>query len=243
MTAAVPRIRVGCSGWQYRHWRGLFYPSDLPASRWLEFYAREFDTVEINNTFYRLPEARTFEDWRRRLPARFVASIKASRYLTHLKRLKDPEEPVDRLFDRASHLGRTFGPVLYQLPPRWPRRLSRLQVFLDALPRHRQAVEFRDPDWYAPEVLEALAARRIALCVHDMAGSVSPRAVSGAFVYLRLHGPDGRYHGRYPDDRLREWAEWLGAQASDGFSAFVYFNNDGGGHAPRDAARLRELLA
>jgi uncharacterized protein YecE (DUF72 family) len=235
-------VRVGCSGWQYRHWRGVFYPDALPASRWLEFYAREFDTVEVNNTFYRLPEAATFARWRTRVPAGFAMAVKASRYLTHLKRLKDPAEPLQRLFERAARLGPALGPVLYQLPPRWPRDVARLTTFLDALPDHPQAVEFRDPDWYADDVLTSLRAHGVALCVHDMAGSASPRPGQGPFVYLRLHGPERRYDGRYPDARLREWAAWLSARARSGVTCYVYFNNDGGGHAPRDAARLRAML-
>src|SRR4030095_10977539 len=132
-----PNIRIGCSGWQYQHWRGLFYPAELPQARWLEHYARHFDTVEINNTFYRLPEASTFAAWGRRAPPGFVYAVKASRYLTHMKKLKDPEEPIARFFTRAQRLAQAFGPVLYQLPTRWPISLARLEPFLKALPRRR----------------------------------------------------------------------------------------------------------
>ena len=235
-------MRIGCSGWQYRQWRGLFYPADLPVSRWLDFYAAEFETVEVNNTFYRLPEPRTFDAWRQRLPAGFLVAVKASRYLTHLKRLKDAAEPLSRLFERAAHLGPAFGPVLYQLPPRWPRDLPRLNAFLNVLPRHPQAIEFRDPDWYDEEVFAALRARGVALCLHDMEGSIPPRVDVGPLVYLRLHGPERRYDGGYPDRRLREWAGWLADHAQSGVACYVYFNNDGGGHAPRDAASLRAML-
>lgn len=133
----TPSIRVGCSGWQYRHWRGDFYPAELPQARWLEYYAERFDTVEINNTFYRLPEAATFGSWSRRVPRRFVFAVKASRYLTHMKKLKDPEGPLDLFFSRAKRLGPAFGPVLYQLPPRWtakPATLGRFEALLEALP-------------------------------------------------------------------------------------------------------------
>src|SRR4051794_13739046 len=116
----TPTVRIGCSGWQYRHWRGNFFPAELPAARWLEYYAERFNTVEINNTFYRLPEAETFASWSRRVPRGFIYAVKASRYLTHMKKLKDPDDPIARLFTRAKRLGPTFGPVLYQLPPRWP---------------------------------------------------------------------------------------------------------------------------
>jgi len=238
------RPRIGCSGWQYRHWRGSFYPTDLAATAWLEHYARTFDTVEVNNTFYRLPEAATFQAWARRVPAGFVFAVKASRYLTHLKRLRDPEEPLARLFDRAGHLGPHLGPVLYQLPPAWPRDLPRLERFLSALPRgHRHAVEFRDPDWYSVETFEALERHGAALCLHDMQGAEPPRRPCGPFVYLRLHGAGDRYGGRYPDRAVDRWADWLAARHHDRLPLFVYFNNDIGGHAPRDAERLRDRLA
>jgi hypothetical protein len=143
-----PSIRIGCSGWQYQHWRGDFYPAELPQQQWLEYYAERFDTVEINNTFYRLPEAATFAAWGRRAPRGFLYAVKASRYLTHMKKLKDPGEPIARFFSRASRLRRSFGPVLYQLPPRWPMNLDRFRTFLRVLPRRRRhAVEFREPSW------------------------------------------------------------------------------------------------
>src|SRR5215218_744824 len=141
-----PSIRIGCSGWQYRGWRGDFYPATLPLNRWFEYYAERFNSVEINNTFYRLPEPRTFAIWGGQAPAGFKYAVKASRYLTHMKKLKDPEEPLDRFFSGAKRLGRSLGPVLYQLPPRWTVQLERLGIFLDALPRRRHhAIEFRDP--------------------------------------------------------------------------------------------------
>lgn len=241
--AANEAPRVGCSGWQYRHWRGEFYPPTLPSARWFDHYARAFDTVEINNTFYRLPEAGTFTAWRERAPARFVFAVKASRFLTHLKRLREPDEPLARLFDRAAHLGPHLGPVLYQLPPAWPRDLDRLERFLAALPRgRRHAVEFRDPHWYADAVFEALARHAVALCVHDMRGSAAPRRPCGPFVYVRLHGTE-RYGGRYPDAALNDWADWLASHHEEGRPVYAFFNNDVGGHAPRDALRLRARLA
>jgi uncharacterized protein YecE (DUF72 family) len=237
-----PNIRIGCSGWQYQHWRGDFYPAELPASRWLEHYAQHFDTVEINNTFYRLPEAATFAAWGRRAPPGFVYAVKASRYLTHMKKLKDPEEPLERFFTRARRLGRTLGPVLYQLPPRFPVNLERFDTFLRALPRaRRHVVEFRDPSWYREDVLERLGQRRVALCLHDMGGSASGRQRAGPFVYVRFHG-EQKYSGRYSDRVLDPWADWLAGQAADGTPVFAYFNNDVGGHAPRDAIRLREKI-
>jgi uncharacterized protein YecE (DUF72 family) len=148
----VPRVRVGTSGWEYRDWRGRFYPRDLPKDRWLEHYVQHFDTVELNTSFYRLPAAETFAAWRDRLPDGFAMAVKASRYLTHIKRLRDPDEPLERFWSRARRLGDRLGPVLYQLPPRWRRNAERLAEFLDAVPRGApQAIEFRDPSWYDPD--------------------------------------------------------------------------------------------
>jgi uncharacterized protein YecE (DUF72 family) len=238
-----PSILIGCSGWHYRHWHGNFYPANLPVTRWFDFYAERFNTVEINNTFYRLPEAETFVSWRTRAPANFKYAIKASRFLTHMKKLKDPDEPLDLFFSRARRLGGSLGPVLYQLPPRWPVNIERLETFLKALPkRRRHAVEFRDPSWYRDDVFSMLEARKVALCLHDMKGSATGRLCVGPFTYVRFHGPQ-KYTGRYPDAVLDEWAEWLAARAQAGMTICAYFNNDNGGHAPRDALRLRERVA
>jgi uncharacterized protein YecE (DUF72 family) len=238
-----PPARVGCSGWQYKHWRGVFYPADLPASRWFEHYASRFDTVEINNTFYRLPDASTFAAWRKQAPPGFLYAIKASRFLTHMKKLKDPADPLHRLFQRAQRLQRTFGPVLYQLPPRWPVNVERLGAFVRALPkRRRHVIEFRDPSWYNDRVFELLERAGVALCLHDMAGSSTGMMKVGSFVYIRFHGP-AKYTGRYGDDVLNAWAQWLASQMRHGREIFAYFNNDAAGDAPRDAIRLRRAIA
>jgi uncharacterized protein YecE (DUF72 family) len=236
-------IRIGCSGWQYRHWRGNFYPDDLPQKRWLEHYARVFDTVEINNSFYRLPEEATFASWAARVPAPFTFAVKASRFLTHMKKLKDPEEPVQRFFSRARALGPHLGPVLYQLPPGFKLDRARLEHFLQVIPRGpRHVVEFRDPTWYVDDVYALLGRHGVALCLHDMPGSATERVRVGRFVYVRFHGAQGRYDGSYPDDRLARWAGWLEEQAAAGADVYAYFNNDMGGHAPRNALTLRRML-
>ena len=240
-------MRIGCSGWQYAHWRGDFYPASLPASRWFAHYARTFDTVEINNSFYRLPAAETFAKWREQAPAGFLYAVKASRFLTHMKKLKDPEAPLDLFFDNARHLEPRLGPVLYQLPPRWPLNLERLAHFLEVLPlrlatRVRHAIEFREPSWYDERVFTLLRAHGAALCLHDMPGSATEQVMVGPFVYVRFHGAT-KYAGRYEDARLDRWADWLAARWQDGADVFAYFNNDVGGHAPRDAVRLRDRIA
>lgn len=235
-------VRVGCSGWEYRHWRGDFYPAGLAQARWLEHYAGIFDTVEVNATFYRLPEVSTFTRWRDRVPPGFVFAVKASRYLTHIRRLRDPAGPLDLFFSRARLLGGKLGPVLYQLPPRWRIDVDRLARFLESLPPDvAQAVEFRDPSWYAEATFERLERHGVALCLHDLGDAASPRRVTAPFVYVRFHG-SATHGGSYADHELRDWAAWLARQVQEGRTLYAYFNNDVGGHAPRNAWTLREFL-
>lgn len=244
------RLIVGCSGWQYRWWKGNFYPDDLPTPRWLEYYARHFQSVEVNNTFYRLPPAATFEHWRDRTPEGFLVAVKASRYLTHLKRLKDARPSLTLLFSRVAALGSRTGPILFQLPPHLPRDLARLEAFVDDLAATtgvledagcpaRFVVEFRDRSWYVDGVFERCDRAGVAVCLHDMAGSAVTAPVVGPFVYIRFHGPDGRYHGSYAPHVIREWAARMRAWSVDGRDVFAYFNNDPGGAAVRDARALR----
>lgn len=240
----IGAARLGCSGWQYRHWRGDFYPADLPQARWFEHYARTFDTVEINNSFYRLPETATFARWASQAPLGFVYAVKASRFLTHMKKLKDPEEPLALLLERMAPLRRRLGAVLYQLPPGLKLDNARLEHFLQVLPGSvRHAVEFRDPSWYTDDVCAMLERFRVSLCLHDMHGSATGRRRVGPFVYARFHGAgDAKYGGAYPIRRLREWADWLNEQRQQGTDVYAYFNNDVGGHAPRDAVTLRRFV-
>jgi uncharacterized protein YecE (DUF72 family) len=248
-STVIGRVRVGCSGWNYKSWRGRFYPAEVPASRWLEYYAERFDTVEVNNTFYRLPERDTFEAWRRRVPSNFLAAIKASRFLTHMKRLRDPEEPLARLFSRASALGPVLGPVLYQLPASFTVSRERLAAFLDALPRAfggralRHVVEFRDPSWYVDDILALLDTHRVALCLHDKQGSAVEGPFVGPFVYVRFHGPTGTYAGSYVRPHLKRWAGRLADQARLGRDVFAYFNNDPDAAAVGNAITLRDTIS
>jgi uncharacterized protein YecE (DUF72 family) len=235
-------VRIGTSGWEYGHWAGRFYPRDLPRDRWLERYATEFDTVELNNSFYRLPDANQFAAWSSRVPRRFRFAVKASRYLTHIKRLREPKEPIRRLWTRAERLGPRLGPVLYQLPPRWKPDIERLDTFLAAVPHAPQAVEFRDRRWYIDDALEALARAAVALCLHDMAGSASQPVPVGPLVYVRFHGSGAKYGGSYSPQRLTAWADRIAGWAADGRPVWAYFNNDAAGHAVRDADRLRSLV-
>jgi uncharacterized protein YecE (DUF72 family) len=239
-----PAIHIGCSGWNYKHWRGTFYPAELPQKAWLDWYARYFQTVEINNSFYRLPEETTFERWREQSPADFVFAVKASRFLTHMKRLRDPDEPLERLLSHAKGLSRKLGPILYQLPPQFRIDVARLQRFLEALPRRRRhVIEFRDTSWYVPQVFELLEQHGVALCLHDKEGSAIDTPYIGPFVYVRFHGPSGRYHGSYSDTALSGWARTLARRSRNGLDVYAYFNNDPNADATRNAATLKRLIA
>jgi uncharacterized protein YecE (DUF72 family) len=249
-------LRIGCSGWNYAAWRGGFYPRDLHPREWLRHYSTVFDTVEVNNTFYRLPETATFAAWRRQTPERFIMAVKASRFLTHLKRLLDPDEPIKRLLSRASALGNRLGPLLYQLPPNMPLDLKRLEAFLCVLPpdmavkgdrksrrRHLQhVIEFRHASWYRRETFEMLEQHGVAVCLHDKAESAFFERVRAPFVYVRFHGTTGRYHGSYSTRVLKDWAGRLADRWRDGTDIYAYFNNDPGAAATRNAAQLRRAL-
>ena len=250
-----PAFRIGCSGWNYKHWRGNFYPEELPAREWFAHYSRVFDTVEINNTFYRLPESATFAAWRDRAPKNFLFAIKASRFITHLKRLRDPEEPVTRLFERACQLQERLGPVLYQLPANFHCDVARLDDFLAVLPRTlgeiggtparhaiRHVFEFRHPSWYVEETHAVLRAHGAVMCLHDKAGSAVFEPLDTAFLYVRFHGPGGRYFGRYDARRIAQWADLLSEQWRAGRDVFAYFNNDPEGMAVINAQELRERM-
>jgi uncharacterized protein YecE (DUF72 family) len=229
-----------------------FYPADLPLREWLAFYTRTFETVEINNTFYRLPESRTFSAWRRGTPDGFVIAVKASRYLTHLKKLRDPQEPVKRLFARVRFLGRRLGPVLYQLPGQFRRDLGRLEELLTILPTSarlanttvavRHAFEFRDASWYEPDTFDLLRRFGAALCLHDKAGAAIGDVVTAPFVYIRFHGPSGQYAGSYDEATLARWAAWIHEQIRQTRDVYAYFNNDPDAAAVRNAQTLRALV-
>ena len=236
-------VCVGCSGWQYRHWSGTFYPPELPQRLRLEYYAKQFETVEVNNSFYKLPTKGLMADWRDRVPDHFRFAVKASRYLTHMKKLQTPEAPLELLFERAQELIPKLGPVLYQLPPQLHKNVERLKPFLDGLARYptvKHALEFRHSSWYDDDVLTLLEQHDVAMCLHDMSGSASPREAVATFVYVRFHGALGKYAGGYSSETLGDWARWLRRQDKP---AFVYFNNDVAGQAPKDARMLGALLA
>lgn len=232
-------VRIGTSGWQYPAWKDTFYPGHLPQGEWLGYYASKFCTVEVNNTFYRLPEIATFEDWRRRTPDDFVIAVKASRYLSHVRRLRDPAEAVDRLATRAGHLGPKLGPVLLQLPSNFKRDDLLLRDVLDSFPRGiRVAFEPRHPSWYQGGTAETLADHGAALCLADWASRPSPVWRTASWTYLRLHGGRATPAPCYGRWALRSWAERLAGLWGDDEDCYVYFNNDQRACAVRDARRF-----
>jgi uncharacterized protein YecE (DUF72 family) len=232
-------VWIGTSGWQYRDWRGRFYPRGVPTGRWLEAYAAAFATVESNNAFYRLPERRIFEAWAERTPDDFVMAVKVSRYLTHIRRLREPEEPVERFVERVAGLGGKLGPVLLQLPPQLRCDAARLADTLDRFPPGmRVAVEFRHPSWFVDEVRALLTERGAALCLADRRRPLTPLWRTADWTYLRFHEGRSTPSPCYGRAALAAWARRLATTWAREEDAWVYFNNDPRGCAPRDAARF-----
>ena len=239
-------IRIGCSGWNYATWRASFYPPGLPASRWLEHYASVFDTVEVNTTFYRLARRDAVERWARQTPEGFCFAVKASRYLTHMKRLTDLDRGVQRLYEPLEPLARTgrFGPMLWQLPPNFHRNQERLGQALDALPPGRHAFEFRHPSWFCDEVYELLRWHGVALAIGDRpeVAEFQSHEITADFTFVRFHyGRRGR-RGNYSETELREWAAKV-RELTTQADVYAYFNNDWEVFAPRNARALRRMLA
>ena len=246
MPTDTAQILVGTSGWSYRHWRGVFYPEDLPSREWLRFYARRFPTVELNTSFYRAPAAASMESWREAAGPGFVFAIKANRYITHTKRLRDPVEPIAREMRTVRPLGNALGPILLQLPPSMPLDRDRLRRLVEALPEGKRfAVEFRHASWDDEDVYRLLGEHGMAVCLHDWRGRTWPAAAAenGApLAYVRFHGPTGGYSGRYDEATLAAWAGRCARWRAAGRDVFCYFNNDAAANAVQDATRLRRLL-
>ncbi len=235
---------IGTSGWHYQHWRGPFYPEDMPASKFLQFYAQRFHSVEINNSFYRLPGETALRDWKSTAPRRFLFAVKASRFITHMKKLKEAGASFQKFFDRIVVLGEALGPVLFQLPPRWGPDPGRLDEFLTGLPRNlRYAFELRDPSWFNPEVNAVLKKHRAAFCIYEFDRLLSPKTITANFVYIRLHGPEGAYRGLYGKRRLEPWAREIQSWRKAGKTVYCYFDNDQAGFAARDALMLQDLVS
>ncbi len=234
---------IGTSGWSYNHWQDVFYPESLKKSDYFSFYLRHFTTVELNNSFYHLPSPEALKTWNDQSPEDFIFSIKASRYITHMKKLNDPGEALATFFDRINILQSKAEVVLFQLPPRWHCNLERLRTFIALLPSGRRySFEFRDQSWYREEVYELLEKNNLAYCMYELNGHQSPKVVTADYVYIRLHGPDGPYQGSYSDQELSGWAGAISSWISLGKDCYFYFDNDQNGYAVKNALRLKEML-
>ena len=238
------KVWIGASGWVYKHWRnGVFYPKGLPVDEQLAYYADQFSTVEVNNTFYRLPERDVFESWREQTPKAFLFAVKASRYLTHMKKLNEPEEPIERLMDHASGLKEKLGPILFQFPHTWPVHVERLEPFLKLIRRRRGkrfAFEFRHKSWLTEEVYKLLEEADAALCMPLAPGMPIDERLTTSWTYIRFH--HGTHEVGFTAQHLAAWAKRIRSLVRKGVDVYAYFNNDAEGHAIRDAQRLRELL-
>ena len=239
----MAKIRIGTSGWTYRHWQGRFYPQELSSRKWLEYYCQYFDTVELNSPFYRIPNRRTFESWRERTPRDFLFSVKASRLITHVRKLRGAEEEIRWFFSEVEGLGEKLGPVLFQTPPSLKADLQVLKAFLGVLPPGRYAFEFRHPSWFSPDVYRILEENGATLCIADSPRFPKERIAIGEFLYLRLHGSQRLYASLYSREELIQWADFITKAIDSGVKeVFCYFDNDYEAYAVRNALQLKEIL-
>ena len=240
----MAQVRIGTSGWHYKHWIGRYYPKDIRPAAMLEHYVRDFDTVELNNTFYHLPKESSFEAWRSAAPSNFVFAVKGSRFLTHMIKLKDAERGISNFIPLAQLLGRKLGPVLWQLPPNWNVNVERLEDFLTKLPRGiRYAFELRNATWMCDAVYEVLRKHDAAFCVYELAGYRSPIEITAKWTYVRLHGPtQSKYQGSYSDAQLENWARRIEEWRRTLDAVYVYFDNDDSAYAVNNALTLKRLV-
>lgn len=237
-------IRIGTSGFHYKHWIGRYYPADIKPGGMLAHYLRDFDTVELNNTFYHLPKEESFDTWRKSTPQNFLFAVKGSRFITHMIKLKDPLRGLNNFMPRAERLRQKLGPVLWQLPPGWNLNYERLEEFLQALPRgHRYTFELRNQSWMTDEVYALLRKYNAAFCIYELAGYMSPIEITADWTYIRLHGPTQfKYQGSYTDDQLAEWADRIKTWSRKLKAIYVYFDNDDSAFAVYNALTLKRML-
>jgi len=237
------KIRIGTSGWLYFHWQGRFYPDDLPKNKWFDYYTSRFDTVELNSTFYHLPKIKTVKNWQNNSPKNFLYAVKASRFITHIKRLNNVEEPVRNFYDVVLPLKEKLGPLLFQLPPSMKQNANLLESFLKLLPKKPKSVfEFRNQTWFNDKTYKLLEKYNAAFCIHDLQGNESPRIQTSDCIYIRFHGTNDRYSGSYSISQLQEWAGWIKEQSKKARGIYIYFNNDAHGHAIKNARQLKEMI-
>ncbi|MEX0771553.1 MAG: DUF72 domain-containing protein [Balneolales bacterium] len=238
-------IHIGTSGWHYKHWKGPFYKEDEKNKNFLEVYCQTFKTAEINNSFYKLPSKETFKSWASMVPDDFIFSVKASRYITHMKNLKDPKGPLNNFYKGIEPLGDKVGPILFQLPPGWKLKLERLNDFLNHLSKdYRHTFEFRNETWFDEQIYDTLKEHNSSFCIYDLKQKTSPKETTSDLVYIRLHGPaEDPYQGEYQKKGLKQWAKNITNWKDQGKEVYCYFDNDQNGYAPKDAVRLIEMIS
>lgn len=240
----MPELRIGCSGFNYWYWKGRFYPEDLPQSKWLQYYAKFFNTVELNVTFYRLPLSKTFERWYKETPEDFLFSLKGSRFITHVKRLIEPEEPLGLFFERAQVLGKKFEVALWQFSPGFKLDVERLHRFLELLKGYniRNTLEFRHESWIIEEVIELCRKYNVSLCMADWPEFIDDLPITSDFVYIRRHGEGGSYSTCYSEEELKKDAKRIKKYLKEGKDVFIYFNNDYNAYAVKNAQQLKSMI-
>jgi len=242
----MAKIYIGTSGWVYPHWKGFFYPKDLREKDWLSFYAKTFKTVEINSSFYHSMGKKVYEEWSKKVPDDFVFAVKANRFITHVKRLNDCQEPLTRFFEESLGLEKKRGVILFQLPPRWQANKERFDLFLHQLrtldSEIRIAFEFRDKSWLEDSILAILKKYNAALCIQDSPYWPSRQEITADFIYLRFHGGKMLYTSNYSNKELKQWSEKIRSWFGQGLNIFAYFNNDAMGYAVQNAKTLKEMV-
>lgn len=237
------KYHIGCSGWHYDHWRSLYYPEGLPKSQWLQFYVKQFNTVELNNSFYHLPSEKAFATWRESAPEDFIFAVKVSRFITHIKRLKNLGSAVENFLSRACLLQDKLGPLLYQLPPNMKRNDEVLGSFLSSLPqKYRHVFEFRHESWLDDSIFHILQQYNAGLCVFDMPGFTCPLVATSDFAYIRFHGSASLYSSCYSDEELSHWAQKIARLGEKVKAVYIYFNNDAEAFAVKNALTLTKLI-
>lgn len=233
------KLHIGTSGWFYGHWKNQFYPKTLKVKDWLSFYSQQFSSVEINTTFYHLPLESSVKGWFEKVPDHFLFSVKASRYITHQKKLHDCRDSLETFYKSIKSLKNKQGPILFQLPPSFQANTERLTEFVGLLKKGLQYVfEFRHPTWFTEDVYHILREKEIGLCITDLNGKLSPLVVTANFTYIRLHGPHRAYQGSYSNAQLQTWKKRIESWCSAGIQVYCYFDNDEKGYAAEDAKRL-----
>ena len=238
----MKEIHIGTSGWSYAHWDTVFYPCNISSNQHLKFYSEFFNTVEINTTFYHLPLVKTVRNWHKQIPEDFIFSVKASRYITHMKKLMNCEKALQLFYSRIKYLKEKLGPILFQLPPSFAMDFQILQNFIDLLDSdYSHVFEFRHPTWYTQKIYTLLRSRNIGLCVTDLDGKLSPLKTTAKFAYVRLHGPQKAYKGSYNKEQLLKWKKQVLNWAKTK-EVFLYFDNDEKSYAIKDGTALKEIL-